>query len=305
MTTATSKFGAYLMQPLGSDLLIACGNDPANENGSQIFRSADGVTFTHEYTPVEQGSLVDGQLVGSEWWCCGIDPTEDWSLGNLYKRSSAGMWTKTRTLPNVIHTFGLWHDGTSIYVAVGAHIGDNATWRGRVLRSTDGGATWTAAEVNNYRCYDVMGFDGRLYAIGYDWTGSTYTRDLHVSADAGATWSKINGVAPATKPRLVVFDGKLVVIQSSLTGVYVIQAGGTLISYTAPFTLVNQWNAMADGGDGYLYSLASDGVWRTSNFTDWQYVVDTGNLISLVTWPGVGVMVSEMGTAARILKVVI
>lgn len=303
MTTATVNFGAYLLQPIGGDLLIGCGNSPGNEAGCQIFRSADGATFAHEFTPSEQGSNVDGQLVGGEWWVCGQDPSDDWTLGNIYQRSAAGEWSKIRTLPLTIHALGLWHDGSTLYVAAGAHTGDNATWRGRVLRSSDGGATWAAAEVNNYRCYDVIGFDGRLYAIGYDWTGSAYTNDLHMSTDGGATWSKVAGATPALKPRLIAFDGALIGVQSSLAGVFAVAAGGAVTLHTTPFTIANQWNVLCDGGDGYLYALASNGVYRSADLITWQSYAAISNPISIALWPGVGLMVCDVGLNARLWRV--
>lgn len=299
MTTATSKFGAYLMQTLGSDLLIACGNDPANENGSQIFRSADGVTFTHEYTPVEQGSLVDGQLVGSEWWCCGIDPTEDWSLGNIYKRSSAGMWTKIRTLPNVIHAFGLWRDGAAIYVAAGAHTGDNATWRGQVLKSVDDGITWQAFDVNAYRVTDVIGFDGRLYATGLDWNGSDYQYELYRSDDDGQTWQTLP-VSIRYRPRLMIWNGALYAVGYDRRRLLRIAPGGTITEHTVPFFILNEWNVLASDGL-FLYVLAENGmVWRSSDLISWSAYTYVAGAVSIYWWPDHGLMISDTGSTARI-----
>lgn len=301
MTTATSKFGAYLMQTLGSDLLIACGNDPANENGSQIFRSADGVTFTHEYTPVEQGSLVDGQLVGSEWWCCGIDPTEDWSLGNIYKRSSAGMWTKIRTLPNVIHAFGLWRDGAAIYVAAGAHTGDNATWRGQVLKSVDDGITWQAFDVNAYRVTDVIGFDGRLYATGLDWNGSDYQYELYRSDDDGQTWQTLP-VSIRYRPRLVVWNGALYAVGYDQTSLLRIAPGGEISTHSVPFTILNEWQVMAATSDA-LYVLTNTGqVWMTTNLTSWTLVTEVAGAVSLWVDANNVLWLSTCGTEAQIWR---
>lgn len=300
MTAATSNFGAYLLQPIGNNLLMGCGNSPGNENGCQVFRSTDGATFSHEYAPSEQGANVDGQLVAGEWWVCGQDPTDDWTLGNIYQRSAAGAWSKIRTLPNVIHALGLWHDGGAIYVAAGTHTGDNATWRGQVLKSSDSGTTWTAVDVNDYRCYDVIGFDSKLYAVGYTAASS---QDLHVSTDSGATWSKVEGVTPEIKPRLIEFGSALIGVQSSFSGVFAVAAGGTIALHATPFTLSNQWNVLADGGDGYLYALSSNGVWRSADLSAWQYYAAISNPISIALWTGVGLMVSDLGLSARIWTV--
>lgn len=304
MTAGTASFGAYLLQPIGSDLLVGCGNSPGNEAGCQIFRSADGVSFTHEFAPSEQGSCIDGQLVGSELWVCGHDPDpDDWTLGNIYHRNVAGAWTKIRTLPLTIHALGLWYDGSTIYVAVGAHTGDNATWKGRVLKSVDDGQSWTVADVNNYRCYDVIRFDSRLYAVGYDWTGSEYTNDLHVSSNGGDAWSKVGGVSPASKPRLVLFNGYLVGVQSALNSVFAVASGGAVTLHATPFEIVNQWNVLADGADSYLYALAYNGVWRSADLITWQLYSQISNPIAIALWSGVGLMVSDIGLNARIWKV--
>lgn len=300
---ATSNFAAWVMQPLGDTLFIGAGNSPANEDGAAVLSSVDGATIDSGFVLDEQG-VHDMQAQDSELWVCGTDPTDDWTHGNIYRRSAAGVWSKIRTLPNVIHAFGLWRDGAAIYVAAGAHTGDNATWRGRVLKSSDGGATWTTADVNNYRCYDVIGFGGRLYAVGYDWTGSAYTNDLHVSADAGATWSKVGGVSPASRPRLTLFDGSLVGVQSSLVGVFSVSSGGAVTLHSTPFVVQNQWNVLADGGDGYLYALASNGVWRSVDIVTWQFYSTITNPISIALWPGIGLMVGDIGLNARIWRAI-
>lgn len=294
---ATSNFAAWVMQPLGDTLFIGAGNSPANEDGAAVLSSVDGATIDSGFVLDEQG-VHDMQAQDSELWVCGTDPTDDWTHGNIYRRSAAGVWSKIRTLPYVIHAFGLWHSGSAVYVAAGAHTGDNATWRGRVLRSSDGGATWTSVDVNGYRLYDILGFDGKLYATGYDWTGSAYTQDVHVSSDAGATWTKVAGVTPSIKPRLVLHAGSLIGARSS--GLFAIASGGAVTLYATPFTLAAHWNVLDSDGT-YLYALDSGGwVWRSSDFNTWTAYAQVSGAISIKWWPGHGLMIGDMGTAARI-----
>lgn len=264
-----------------------------------MLSSTDGATIASGFVLNEQG-VHDVHLQGSDLWVCGTDPYDDWTLGNIYHRNVVGAWTKLRTLPLTIHALGLWHDGAALYVAGGTHTGDSATWKGRILKSLDDGSTWSAVDVNNYRLYDVIGFDGKLYAVGYDYTG-VYSQDLYVSVD-GVTWPKVAGVSPAIKPRLVEFRGSLVGVQSSLAGVFSVAAGGSVALQSVPFTVANHWNVLESDGV-YLYALASDGlVWRTSDLSAWDTYSRVANAISLKWWPGHGLMIGDTGTAARVWK---
>jgi hypothetical protein len=301
MTAATSNFGAYLMQPIDTKLLIMLGNSPGNEDGCQIFNSSDGINFTHEFTPSEQGGNIDGQLLGTDFWMCGQDPTDDWTLGNIYHRNSSGVWTKIRTLPNTIHALGLWHDGSTLWIGGGMHTGDNATWKGRVLRSVDNGATWEAqADVNNYRIYDIIGHSSKLYAVGYDWTGIDYTQDLHVSSDTGNTWSKVSNVTPAIKPRMVAFGTSLLVAGAS-SNLYRVDVNHAITTYVLPFTMAAQWNTVTTDGTN-VYALDSSGyVWRSSNLSSWEAYTFVSGAIS-IAWMGSNLMISDVGINARIWK---
>lgn len=299
---ATTLFGAYVMQPIGNDLLLALGNDPANENGAVLLRSADGTNFAAETVLSEQG-VADCQLIGDgRLFVAGIDPYEDWTLGNIYERSAGGAWTKRRTLPNTIHCFGLWHSGSALYAAVGAHTGDNATWRGRVLKSMDDGATWAqSADVNQYRIFDVMWLGGELYATGVDWTG-VYEYELYRSADDGQTWQTL---APAvgTRPRLAAWRGKIYAVGYDYQSLIEIGAGGALTTYVLPFTIKTQWNVLTVDGNDRLNVLSSIGLWRSDDLVHWTFVA-SGAWISAAYWPAAGaVMVSESGLPARVMMI--
>jgi hypothetical protein len=299
--TANAEFGAYVMQPFGSDLLIGLSNNPGNYDGALITRSTTGNTLTTERTLDEQGAH-DMQIVGGRVFVPGADPVEpsdEWTLGNLYERSVGGTWTKLRTLPLTIHALGLWHDGSVLWVGGGMHTGDNVTWKGRVLRSTDDGVTWAAqVDVNNYRIYDVIGHAGKLYATGYDWTGSEYTQDLHVSSDGGATWSKVAGVTPAIKPRMIAFGTSLIV--AGETNLYRVDGSHVVTTYALPFTTASLWNILATDGTN-VYALANDGrVWRSSDLTSWTAYTYVPGAIAIARWSGVGLMISDSGVNARV-----
>ncbi len=299
--TATNNFGAWALLLSGTDLFIGAGNSPGNEDGAEIVSSTTGATIVTGCVLDEQG-VHDMQAQGSDLWVCGTDPTDDWTLGNIYHRDAGGTWTKLRTLPLVIHALGLWHDGSTLWVAAGAHTGDNATWKGRVLKSSDGGQTWTVADVNDYRVYDVAGFDGDLYAIGHNWTGSGYTQDLHVSADAGNTWSVVAGVQPAIKPRLMLHGGALFGVLSTRLGIFKVEAGGIVTAYSTPFMIVDQWNVLESDGT-YLYAIDVDGViWRSSDLAVWTAYTRVPNAVALRWWAGTGLMIGDTGVSARVWR---
>jgi len=294
---ATGNFGAWVMQPVGGTLFIGAGNSPGNEDGAAVLSSADGVTIVSGRVLNEQG-VHDAHVQGSDLWVCGTDPSDDWTLGNLYHRDAGGAWTKLRTLPLTIHALGCWHDGAALWVCGGMHTGDSATWKGRILKSLDSGATWSTVDVNNYRLYDVIGFDGKLYVVGHDFTG-VYSQDLHSSVD-GVAWSKVAGVSPAIKARLALHGTLLVGVQSSLAGLFTVSAGGAVTLRATSFTLADHWNVL-DSDGVYLYALdVTGGVWRTTDFVTWTLYARVAGAISIKWWAGHGLMIGDMGTAARV-----
>ncbi len=287
------------MQSIDAALYIGAGNSPGNEDGACILSSTDGSTLVSEQALLEQG-VHEIHAFGGELYVPGTDPFEGWELGILYTRLGDGTWVTQRTLPLTIHSLGCWKDANGLYVVGGMHTGDNATWRGRVLKSIDDGQSWSAVDVNGYRLYDIIGFDSSLYAVGYDWTGSAYTQDLHMSADAGETWSKVAGVTPAIKSRLVLHSGALIGAQASLTGLFRVAVGGTVTLHATPFTIANHWNVLESDAT-YLYVLGSDGrVWRSIDLVTWQVYTQVNSAISIRWWPGHGLMIGDVGTSARV-----
>jgi hypothetical protein len=300
---ANAEFGAYVMQPLGSDLLIGLSNNPGNYDGALLTRSANGSTFTTERVLSEQGTH-DMQMVGGRVFVPGADPVEpadEWTLGNIYERSAGGTWTKRRTLPLTIHALGLWHDGSTLWVGGGMHTGDNATWKGRVLRSTDDGATWAAqVDVNNYRIYDVIGHAGRLYATGYDWTGVAYTQDLYISSDDGATWEKVTGVTPEIKPRMLGFGSSLIV--AGADNLYQVDSAHSVTTHALQFTIASRWNVLATDGTN-VYVLDSNGyVWRSADLVSWERYTFVAGAIAVTWLDGTGLMIADVGIGSRIWR---
>ena len=282
-------------------MLIGCGNDPGNENGACVLRSAEGNTLTLEHVLEEQG-VHEIHVFGDQVCVPGTDPFDDWTLGNLYVRDAGGTWSKKRTLPLTIHALGAWHDGATLWVCGGMHTGDSATWRGRVLKSLDGGDTWSTIEVNDYRLYDLVQMDGVFYATGYT---ASLEQKMYRSLD-GETWSEV-AVMPALRPRLQVFGGRVYVVTAN-GGLSSLDAAGSLQTHSLPFVVqTNVWNPLTASAT-HLYALDENGnVWRSTDAVAWSRHVSVANAISIIHWPddpaGASVLIGDRGTGARLWRI--
>ncbi len=277
--THDAYFGAYVFAELADGTLLAgIGNRPADNDGALIVSISAAGAVTLEKKLDEQG-VHEMRVHDGKVYVLGSDAAlgDDWTYGNVYVRSAAGVWTKRRTLPNVLHCLSqCWTASSSgtWYVGTGAHTGDNATWKGYVFKSTDDGATWTrlAAAVTDYRVYNLAWFRGRLYAAGmtqdtsYDNTAYIYT-----STDDGATWVD-SGTTIWARTRWVEFDGQLVAVGSARTTLVVVAADGSLSSVALPGTAVGreyQAHVLMVAGDR-LYVLGKTAIYSSADLSNWE-----------------------------------
>lgn len=278
-------------------MLFTIGNSPANENGSIVVDVATNGTITFQHVLQEQGAGVVVLDDGINILIPGIDPTESWDFGNVYVNG-----TKKRTLTNVIHSFGACLHNGFLFVATGVHLGDETTFRGYVFRSNDLGDTWDApVQVSNYRVYDIVSFNGLLYVIANNFQDPF----VAVSDDDGETWDVVNGVIPEALSKMVVW-ANLLVILSHDGQVATVDISGNVNNYDPPTYMepINtSWNVFAVSGT-YLYTICNDRLYRTNNLTSWEYYCDLGRpCTGLSVWTGFGIIVSEIGTDARLLKI--
>lgn len=277
-------------------MLFSIGNDPGNQDGGIVVDVDQEGAITFQYDLAEQGAAVcildSGSVVVP-----GIDPIESWSFGNIYVDG-----TKKRTLPNVIHTFGACFHNGYLFVATGGHTGDEATFRGYVFRSDDLGDTWEGPiQVSNYRVYDIISFNGLLYVI------ANHFQDpfVAVSDDDGDSWEAVAGAVPEGLARMTVF-GDLLIILSHDGDLIAINTAGELAvhdppNYNSPIN--NRWNCLAVSGD-YLYALCNDRLYRTDDFAGWEWHCNLERACTgLVVWPDFGLIVSEIGSDARLLRI--
>jgi hypothetical protein len=296
--TADADFGAWVIQPVSGSLMIGLGNNPCDSNGALVVSSSDGINLVAEHVLDEQGITDFQVLQDGRMLVAGVDPYDAWSLGNLYWRSADGIWTKQRTQPNTVHTFGMWYSSPDLWVCGGMHTGDGLTTKGRVLHSADAGATWDKqVDVNDFRLYDVIGHAGRLYATGLD---SDRVEYLYASCDSGMTWSTVLNSTPRSRSRMIEFKQKLLVFGVH-QDLHCIDESHAVASLDLPFIiLADCYNSATTDGE-FVYAIAYDGtIWRSSDLISWSCYTYVPNVLALCWWPGMGLMISDRGLSARV-----
>jgi hypothetical protein len=262
----------------------------------------------------------------------GPDPTDNWTSGNVYSFAPPGSVVKHRAgtnLINVLHMWSAWYDAVEakLYAATSVcHEGitnpndttcQNAYF-GKIYGSTDGAATWSEVargdvvppndSIGRYRTYDIIGFNGRLYATWNDVYGDAC--GLAESTDGGANWSRLSDLSlkMACRTRLAVFGNKLLALKFDQSGLFTLDTGGAVTAYTFPGFHVRDWtyNYLAADNAGYLYTVTDDGrIVRTDDFINWQTVVSTDlPLITVGYWPAKNWLVAaDRGSSANVWKV--
>ncbi|MCD4738208.1 MAG: glycoside hydrolase [Anaerolineae bacterium] len=329
-TSSITYFGAYITLPVTDTLYIGLGSArPAENSGdgayfAKLITNTTSLSLTGIAEPNEQGfheMIYDSSLIH----IAGTDPMspDDWSAGNHYTYSPGGTFTKyrdaTNGLKNVIHTWGLWKSGLTLYAAVSSHTGTSITHTGQIFTSTNNGLTWThTSDLGGYRAYDIIGFDDDLYAIYNDkYTGVlTMTK----STDGGATWSDII-TDSVRRVHIVKFNSQLIAVSFDREYLYTINISDTVTTRTLPTgyrvgatysdkPAYTDYNVMAVA-KGYLYLIAEkqspkeQAIIRTSDLSSWERMVHTDTLmISLSYWADKEwLVVATPGTDAKLLKV--
>ena len=101
----------------------------------------------------------------------GVDPKEEWSLGNFYKLQN-NQWTKIRTLPSGIHNFDLIKYENKLFAALGVAPGyspivfssDNGEIFNAVLLYKNNGI-FNEANYDKIRAYELFTYDEKLYSV--------------------------------------------------------------------------------------------------------------------------------------------
>jgi hypothetical protein len=120
-----------------------------------VYVSSDRPAARVDEESIDRYVVIDGDL-----YIPGTDPRNSWRWGNFYRNDGTG-WLEYRTIPHGIHTFDMGGYNGELFAAIGPD--DDAP----VVRSTNGGLTWTAAisEIGRTRFYELYELSGTLFAV--------------------------------------------------------------------------------------------------------------------------------------------
>jgi hypothetical protein len=339
-------FGGYTTLAVDNELYIGFGTGlPTLGDGALIARF-DGEGLDVIGSLAEEGihEMIWDER-GGTLHIAGTDPSwpDDWSAGNhyTYVRSGPKKIAKHRDpqngLVNVIHTWGLWlSDDQVLYAAVNSHDGNftrdrnvlrlilnrinsifdayyystdyGVTRKGQIFKSTDNGVSWRyISDVGDFRAYDIIGFDDKLYAIYTD--APELPCKLAVSEDGGKRWRDV-AQSYLQRIHLTKFEGNLLTVSHDGESIFAV-GENTFNRYDLPekFRVESNFNVLAVT-DRYLYAICkeADGYYsilRTPDLHQWERVVRTNKkLISLSHWQDRNwLIISSVGVQAKLYKV--
>ena len=151
--------------------LYRAAGDYDKNSGNTIIWAYDIAEQQWQYTfetsdeAIHRFAEIDGKL-----YAPGVDPTEDWDLGNYYVLDGA-KWTKVRNLPNGIHNYDMVEFDGKIFAGLGVSAPNSP-----VVMSTDKGQTYSfvplykdgkqvdTTGMTYIRVYEYMIFNDQLYA---------------------------------------------------------------------------------------------------------------------------------------------
>jgi hypothetical protein len=321
---SATHFGAYVTLGVGEDLYIGLGTARPAENSQPgaLLAKFDGQTLTAIGVLTEEGVHdmhwdVDRLHIAGTDPCCG----DDWSAGNHWVYRPPDPLIKYRDpvngLIDALHTWGLWTSPTdSLYAAVSVR--HNNEPAGEIFKSDDDGVTWTkTSALGAYRSYDIIGFDGKLYALHLDLYNDPIS--LAVSTDNGENWEDVlTGALHRT--RLTEFQGSLLAVSADRQSIYSFH-GDTINQYALPAnaiigkTDVEGFNynynllAVAEGSLYAIWEIEEGGeiyysIVRTDDLLTWDRLTQTPiPLVSLSYWPAeTALITSSAGVGAKLWK---
>jgi hypothetical protein len=305
-----NHFGIYAIEPVGNLLYLGLGTARPAEATGALLAKTDGKNIVAVYQPPEQGFI--SMCYRGETLCFpGCDPIEDWTLGNIYTGKPPENVVKHRTLPNVVHTWGLYPHLAAgrLYAAVGRQGSNGQAFTGGVMISEDMGDTWAAAAdpkraLGDYRTYDITMFGDTLYATSNDDYGRPSA--LAASSDGGATWKKVN-VQVEGRPRLLAALNYLVAQRSGGEGLILISPKGKATKTRFRDFVAAEWayNYICAGYGGWYYLLAAGGrIYNSRDLETWTLVADTGlSLLTVSYWQTKNwLIVADRGTDAGLWR---
>jgi hypothetical protein len=307
-------YGAYAIEPVTNTLYLGFGTAlPAARDGA-LLASYDGRALAAIATLNEQG-IMDMTTVGGTLYVPGVDACcpDGWAWGNTYVYQPPGPVAKYRNLPGVIHSWGLWFNGEddALYAAASSFSRNPRGWSGNVFRSTDQAKTWVRLAdrddgVGQYRTYDVIGFQQKLYVTWND--ALEKPCGLAESSDGGETWTRLLVHQTDCGARLMVLGDRLLALKSDRSGFVAVDASGSATAYDFPGFRVpdRAYDYLTHDNRGYRYTITDDGrVVRSSDLITWETLASTDlAFITISYWPAKKwIIVADRGASARLWRI--
>lgn len=320
---STSYFGAYVFHPIGANLYIGLANYRPADAGISMVAKFNGTT-TSSIGVLDEEGVNELVSIGSTLIVSGVDPHDDWTLGNIYTYTGT-TFAKNRTgngLTNVIHMWGLQvdDDGT-LYAATSAHDGSfpdtctlGVTCFGKIFKSVNNGSTWSAVSVlGDYRVFDIIRVNSKLYALSVNDSSSDAT--LSVSTNNGDSWTTLKSDGGLRRTHMIEFNNEVLVLGggSANNMLFSIDTNNTITSHSLSFSIGQFYNDVSTysnsnqfvvASDGYLYTTTDDGIiMRLQNFSsNWETVAATEkDIISLGYWTDRNwLLLGEGGTGSKV-----
>lgn len=274
--TPDANFGIYAALPnrRRDGYMLAAGNTPAGANGAMLIDVEYGGFVRYVHVLNEQG-VFDMLWCGQRFFIPGCDPTDDWTLGNMYIVDRRDRLIKYRAIDQCVHVFGQAIQGCAWYAAGRGHDPDTKQFYGMVARSDDFGANWE----------NIIRYGSGFYQWDY-WRGKWYGIDY----DALKLWlggDKFEHVAYVQKlPRSVIYQDQLIYLDVGGYNLTLIDNKHNLRLVRLPHQVdFNNWqcNSMAVGG-GRFYILTVNGIMTTRNFSDWQTAAKPDALVRFIAY---------------------
>lgn len=261
-TTLTSGFiTALTTHPQRAGTVYATTSNGLTSTGS--FGSADsGATWT----PLFQGTATNATLNVGSFGQIGVDPkdstiylplegactagSQSTSCG-LFKSTDDGKTWQSTGVPTPMVNMAF--SGGAAYAA-----GSNSPFAGHIIRSTDAGNTWTAAN-SGLTCQTAEVFADPASPTMYAACMSTVKDYFFVSTDAGATWRKSDAGLPS---KIINFGIPRAVVGPSISGI--LNAASFQGGPVAPGEIVTLFGSGIGPSDLISLQLGTDGLVTTT-----------------------------------------
>ncbi|MBA3534415.1 MAG: hypothetical protein H0T73_21040 [Ardenticatenales bacterium] len=324
LTPDPDYFAAYVTQPAGNDLYIGWSTArPAESDGAFVARY-NGSTVSAVGALTEQG-VHEMLWSGDTLHIAGTDPCcpDGWEAGNHYTYRPPGPLVKHRNLENglqgVLHTWGLWMSEEGVlYAAVSAD--ETTVAAAQLFSSTTQGEQWSyVGTMGTDRAYDVIGVEGRLYALSSD--ADEGVIHLKVSEDGGQQWQSVMGDA-LQRTRLTVFGDRLLAVSENRKEIIAVR-NDEVVRYPIPigFEMGGTYTDLESYVDYHLLVVVDDylyALWepshavstramvvRTKDLLEWEALTGSQQyMVSLSYWEAQHALIlSGRGKNATLWKI--